>query len=181
MWPLFLLLVAAGANWAWRRIAARERRGIVSQFVLLEAFAWVVAGYASYELRGFRGKWWGSISRASAGCSAAAVTWIQSNTSASELVASEGEGAVFLYSGRRTVPVRSETPDVYLRDIPAIERARDGLEAMLAASPVSVVVAGSRKTAEAADVLVASTPPVLQPGVDFPGGVAYRVSSSRPR
>jgi hypothetical protein len=71
------------------------------------------------------------------------------------------------------------TPDVYLRDIPAIESARDGLEPILAAYPASVVIAGSRKTAEAAAVLVASTPPLLQPGVDFPGGVAYRVMSPR--
>jgi hypothetical protein len=179
IWPLFLLLIAAGAHSTWRRIAARERRVMVGQFALLAAFAWVVVGYSAYELRGLRGKWWGSIARSSAGRIASAVTWVHDNTSTGELIASEDEGAVFLYTGRQAVPVRSVTPDVYLRDIPAIESARDGLQPIIAAYPVSVVVAGSRKTAEAADVLVASTPALLQPGVDFPGGVAYRVTSRR--
>ena len=175
IWPMFLLLVAAGANWAWRRVAARERSGKAGQFALLTAFAWVVVGYSAYELRGLRGKWWSSVSRSNAGRIAAEVTWVGANTSASELVASEDEGAVFLYTGRQTVPVLSVAPDVYLRDIPAVERAHDGLEPILGAYRVSVVVAGSRTTAAVADVLVARTPALLPPGVDFPGGVAYWV------
>ena len=183
IWPMFLLLIAAGANWAWRRIAAHgwrinvEQLALLPPLTLLAAFAWVLVGYSGYELRGLRGKWWSVVSRSNAGRIAAEVAWIQANTSAGEVVASEDEGAVFLYTGRRTVPVHSLTPDVYLRDIPLIESVREGLQPILGAYPVSVVVAGSRNTAESADILVGSMPALLQPGVDFPGGVAYRVTS----
>jgi hypothetical protein len=177
IWPLFLLLFAAGASWAWQRTGSREGRSIAGPVALLAAFAWVAVGYSMYEVRGLRGQWWGSVARSNAGRIASAVTWVQGNTSVGDLVASEDEGAVFLYTGRRTVPEGSLAPDAYLRDIPAVERARDGLEPILATYPVSVVVAGSRTTAEVADLLVASTPPLLERGVDFPGGVAYRVTA----
>jgi hypothetical protein len=176
IWPMFLLLFAAGANRAWRRIGELRRASLVPVAVLA-SFAWVVVGYSAYELRGLRGHWWSSVSRSNAGRIAAEVTWVGANTSASELVSSEDEGAVFLYTGRRAVPSGSLAPDAYLRDVPAAERVRDGLAPILAAYPVNVVVAGSRRTAEAADLLVSSTPALLQRGVDFPGGVAYRVSA----
>src|SRR5262249_36533985 len=131
------------------------------------------------ELHGLRGQWWSSVSRSNAGRIAAAVTWVHANTSPGDLVASEDEGAVFLYTGRQTVPSGSLAPDAYLRDSPAIESVRDGLQPILAAYPVTIVVAGSRKTAEAADILVASTPALLEQGIDFPGGVAYRVTSRK--
>jgi hypothetical protein len=178
IWPVFLLLFAAGANWAWRGIAVSDRRAVVGRRALLGAFVWVLVGYSEYELRGIRGKWWSTISRSSAARIAAAVTWVHDNTSAGELVASEDEGAVFLYTGRHTVPERSLAPDAYLRDIPPTEAARDGLVPILAAYPVNVVVAGSRETAETADILVASTPALLEPAVNFPGGVAYRVRAN---
>jgi len=177
IWPMFLLLIAAGAYSAWQHIAVSAGRTRVVQFALLAAFAWVVAGYSDYEVRGVRGHWWSSVSRSNAGRIAAAVTWVQTNTAATDLIACEDEGAVFLYTGRQTVPSGSLAPDEYLRDIPAIERVRDGLRPILAAYPVNVVVASSRRGAAAADILVASSPALLEHGVDFPGGVAYRVMS----
>jgi hypothetical protein len=174
IWPLFLLLVTAAANWAWRSGDAREPRAAM-RIALLAAFAWVAAGYATYETHGVRGRWWSSVSRSNAGRIAAEVTWVNSHTPAGALVAAEDEGAVFLYTGRRAVPVRSVTPDIYLRDIPAAEVARDGLRPILGAYPVDVVIAGSRATAAEADVLVTSTPALLDPGVDVEGGVVYRV------
>ncbi|MEP6495805.1 MAG: hypothetical protein ABJF01_24190 [bacterium] len=180
IWPLFLLLFTAGANWAWRGIAARrirasDTRGTVARYAVLVAFAWVVVGYAEYEQRGLRDRWWSSASRSNAGRVAAAVAWVHDNTSLNDLVASEDEGAVYLYTGRHAVPIRSLAPDAYLRDIPASEAARDGLQPILAAYPVRVVIAGSRQTAETADVLIVSTPALLGSAIDFPGGVAYRV------
>jgi hypothetical protein len=180
IWPLFLLLFAGGANWAWRGVAKSGTGGLAARCALLAAFGWVVVGYGAYELRGVRGKWWSSVSRANASRIAAAVTWVHDNTATGELIASEDEGAVFLYTGRHAVPLRSLAPDAYLREVPAVEAARDGLEPILAAYPVNVVVAGSRETAETADVLVTSMPALLRPAVSFPGGVAYRVMTIPP-
>jgi hypothetical protein len=175
IWPMFLLLSASGAQWAWQRIATRETRRGVAPVALLAMFAWIVVGYSMYEVRGLRGHWWSSVARSNAGRIAAAVTWVDANTSAGELIASEDESAVFLYTGRHAVPSGSLAPDAYFRDVPLVERVRDGLQPILAAYPVTVVVAGSRRTAEAADFLVTSTPALLERGVDFTGGVAYRV------
>lgn len=175
VWPLFLLLIAAGATAAYQRIEVRAPRKAAMQFALLAGFAWVAVGYSAYEIRGARGHWWNSVSRSNARRIAATATWVNSHTRAGALVASEDEGAVFLYTARHAVPVRSVTPDIYLRDIPTVEIARDGLRPILDAYPVDLVVAGSRATADAADVLVGSGSDVLDPGVNFDGGVVYRV------
>jgi len=187
VWPLLLLVIVAGANSTARRIQRQaaephdgqrpaRRFGLLA---LLCAFGWAAAGYTVYEVHGVRGKWWGSVSRANAGRIAATVTWVNANTSSGDLVASEDEGAVFLYTGRRTVPVLSLTTEAYLRDIPAPESARDGLQPILGAYPVSVVVVGTQKTVETADFLVAAKPPLLRPGTEFAGVVAYRVLHPR--
>jgi hypothetical protein len=177
VWPLLLLLVVAGAHAAVVqsvqgypvRIAAPARA------VLLASFAWVTVGYAAYELRGVRGAWWSSIARGNEPRIAAAVQWAAANTAPGDLLASEDEGAIYLYSGRRAVPVLSPTPAHYLRGRSAAENATEGLGPILSAYPVRIVIVGSRTTVDAADHLVNSPTPRLALRADFPGGVAYTV------
>lgn len=172
IWPLLLMLVIAGAH------VAAARSGRFTQPVcvaLLASFAWVVVGYGSYELRGARGSWWSSIARANTRRIAPAVQWTLANTAPNEVLAAEDEGAIYLYTGRASVPVFSFTTAQYLRDHSAAENAAEGLGPILSAYPVHTVVVGSRKTVDAADFLVNSPTPRLALRADFPGGVAYTV------
>jgi hypothetical protein len=172
VWPLLLLLVMAGACAA---VALPRRIAPPARLALLAAFAWVALGYAAYETRGIRGSWWSSIARANTARIAPAVQWALDNTTPSEVLAAEDEGALYLYTGRRAVPVFSFTTAQYLRDHSAQQNATEGLAPILSAYPVSTVIVGSRKTVDAADYLVNSPTPRLALRADFPGGVAYSV------
>ena len=172
VWPLLLLLVMAGAHAAARlpsRVAPPAR------LALLASFVWVALGYAAYESRGIRGAWWSSIARANTARIAPAVQWTIDNTAPGDVLAAEDEGALYLYTGRRAVPVFSFTTAQYLRDHSAEQNAAEGLAPILQAYPVSTVIVGSRKTVDAADHLVNSPTPPIALRADFPGGVAYTV------
>ncbi len=172
VWPLLLLLVTAGAHAA----AARPSRfAWPARAALLAAFAWITVGYAGYEARGIRGSWWSSIARVNSQRIAPAIAWTMENTAPGDVIAAEDEGAIFLYTGRRTTPVFSFTTAQYLRDHSAAENATEGLGPILSAYPVRTVIVGSRKTVDAADFLVNSPMPRLALRADFPGGVAYTV------
>jgi hypothetical protein len=172
IWPLLLLPVLAGGYAAAGRAAGLAPP---TRIALLASFAWVTVGYAAYELRGARGAWWSSIARANTQRIAPAVQWAIANTAPGDVIAADDEGAIYLYAGRRTVPVLSFTTAQYLRDHSAAENATEGLGPILAAYPVRTVLVGTRPTVDAADFLVNSPTPLLALRAEFPGGVAYTV------
>lgn len=172
IWPLLLLLVVAGAHAAVEHPSHMARP---ARALLLASLAWVTVGYAAYEVRGVRGAWWASIARANSQRIAPAVGWVMEHTGPDDLLAAEDEGAIYLYTGRRAVPVFSFTTSQYLRDHSAAENATEGLAPILNAYPVRTVIVGSRKTVDAADHLVGLPHPLLALRADFPGGVAYTV------
>lgn len=178
VWPLLLLIIVAGGQAAVSsvRAAASAGRSVLARPVplaVLGAFVWVAIGYGMYEVRAARGAWWSSLPRASAPRIVAAVEWIDANTKPDDLIASEDEGAVYLYTGRRAVPALSFTVEHYLREYSAEENAKDGLAPVIAAYPVHTVVVGTRRSVAIADYLVNARPPRLAWRADFPNGVAY--------
>jgi hypothetical protein len=140
------------------------------------AFVWVAAGYSAYELRGIRGRWWSSIPRANTPRIATAVRWVAANTPPGEVVATDYEGAVYLYTGREAVPIITLTPAQYLRDYTARENAMEGLLPILDAYPVRTVVAGAGKAHDAARYLATQSPGRLTLREQFDGGAAFTVT-----
>jgi hypothetical protein len=174
IWPLLLLPVVAGAHAAAVHTGAHAR---AVRAAGLSAFIWVVVGYGAYELRGVRGAWWSSVARANTRRIAPAVAWVAQNTAPGDVLAAEDEGAIYLYTGRRAVPVSSSTTTQYLRGRTIAESAADGLRPILAAYPVRTVIVGTRQTTDVADYLVDSPAPRLALRGEFPGGIAYTVLS----
>jgi hypothetical protein len=172
IWPLLLLLVAAGAHATAVYAGARAREVRAAGML---AFAWIVVGYGAYELRGARGAWWSSVARANTRRIAPAVEWAAQNTAPGDVLAVEDEGAIYLYTGRRAVPMSSATAAQYLHGRSAEESAREGLRPILSAYPVRTVIVGTRQTADVADHLVNSPMPPLAQRAQFAGGVAYTV------
>ncbi|MEO6526296.1 MAG: hypothetical protein ABIP93_06700 [Gemmatimonadaceae bacterium] len=171
VWPLLLAPIIVGARAAVRR----TEWAMPVRAALALAFVWIAAGYAAYEVRGVRGAWWSSIARASTQRIAPTVRWVASHTAPGELVASESEGAVYLYANRQALPIVSLTPRQYLHEYTPRENATEGLQAILGAYPVRTVVVGSRKAFDAAQYLVTSPRPILTPRETFPGGAAFTV------
>ena len=172
VWPLLLFVLAAAgrtvASAEWKRLPALRVAGAI---VLL----WVAVGYASYEQRAVRGRWWASISRSADGRIAPAIAWTRANTTPGDVVASDDEGAVFLYTGRRAVPVASFTTAHYLRSRSATVEANEGLVPILSAYPLRAVLVGTQRTFDAAQYLVTRPVPLLALRDQFAGGAAFTV------
>jgi hypothetical protein len=172
VWPLLLAVVAAGG---WAAITQRGWR-LPVRVVLGAALLWIAVGYGAYELRGFRGAWWSSLGRANAPRMATTVQWVATHTAPDEILATEYEGAVWLYTGRQALPIIPLTPAQYLRDYSAQENAREGLEPLLAAYPVRTVVVGNGNAYDAATFLSSERPTRLQLRERFAGGAAFTVT-----
>jgi hypothetical protein len=171
IWPLLLALVTLGA-WAG---AVRVNWPRAVRAALVVAFAWVAVGYARYEVRGVRGEWWSSLARANTPRIAATVRWVAANAAPGEVVASENEGAVFLYTGHQAVPIVPLTPGGYLRDATPAENATHGLAPVLDAYRVRTVVVTAGAAYDAARQLASAPHPRLVLREEFPGGAAFTV------
>ena len=169
VWPLLLAIVAVGGWTAFGRPAWRAP----VRAMLAAAFVWVAVGYAAYEMRGIRGQWWSSIPRANTPRIAMAVRWVAANTAPDEVVATEYEGAVYLYTGRRALPIITLTPAQYLRDYTPRENAMEGLLPVLDAYPVRTVVAGAGKAHDAAQFLASRSPARLTVRERIDGGAIF--------
>jgi len=173
VWPLLLAVVVAGG---WAAISQRGWR-LPIRVVLAAALLWITVGYGAYELRGFRGAWWSSLGRANAPRMANTVRWVATHTAPDELLATEYEGAVWLYTGRQALPIIPLTPAQYLRDYSAKENAQEGLALLLDAYPIRTVVVGAGNAYDAAAFLSSERPTRLQLRERFAGGAAFTVTS----
>jgi hypothetical protein len=172
IWPLLLAVVVAGG---WAAITQRSWKMPV-RVVLAAALVWISVGYGKYEVRGVRGAWWSSLGRANAPRMATTVRWVAANARPDEILATEYEGAVWLYTGRQALPIIPLTPAQYLRDYSAKENAREGLEPLLDAYPISTVVVGTGNAYDAATLLSSERPNRLQLRERFAGGAAFTVT-----
>ncbi|HTK49394.1 MAG TPA: hypothetical protein VL328_15555 [Gemmatimonadaceae bacterium] len=171
IWPLLLTLVAAGG---WAAVARTAWRTPV-RIALGGALAWVSVGYAQYEVRGVRGAWWSSLGRANTPRIATSVRWVAEHAAPGEVVATENEGAVYLYTGHQAVPIIALTPGQYLREPTARENAMAGLAPILDAYPVRSVVVTPGKAEDAARVLAATAPSRLRLREELDGGAVFTV------
>ncbi|MDB4886235.1 MAG: hypothetical protein JWN79_1673 [Gemmatimonadetes bacterium] len=178
VWPLILLLLVAGAHRvvdasrAWRSLRVTGRALVLAGAA---ASLWVGYGYAAYELRMARGRWWTSIPRANAARIVPAVRWTLANTAPGDLLAAEDDGALYLYTGRRTVPIRTFAVEQYLLPISPQVEARAGLLPLLAAYPISAVVVGSPTTFATVQWAAAQPTSSVSFREQFAGGAAFTI------
>jgi hypothetical protein len=104
LWPLlmFALWSAGHALWRWAPIAGRGR---IARTAALALLAVVLAGHAWYNVRGYRGEWWASVQRDSGRKAKPLVEWVARNTALNDVVSTEHDLIVYLYTGRRAVPI----------------------------------------------------------------------------
>jgi hypothetical protein len=92
-------------------------------------------------------------------------------------VATDYEGAVYLYTGRQALPIITLTPAQYLRDYSPRENATAGLLPVLDAYPVRTVVAGAGKAYDAAEFLATQAPARLHLREQVDGAGIFTVNA----
>ena len=172
VWPLILVTLALGVRYA---VALGDSWRSPRRIALVACACWVTFGYGAYELRGLRGQWWSSIPRAAASRIAFSVGWTRANTSRDAVIATDDEAAVYLYTGRPTVPVWAFTVQRNFGEGTPATMAAEGLVPLLAAYPVSVVIATSRTSDEIARNLAGGPEPRLALTGQYPAGSTYSV------
>ncbi|HKW47387.1 MAG TPA: hypothetical protein VJN70_08075 [Gemmatimonadaceae bacterium] len=120
IWVILMLLLASGAqmlvndrspNVFWHRPRVRLTVQLVGGLVA----AMLITGAVAYNIRGFMHRTWAVTEEASWRWIAPKVAWVRASTDTSAVIASDhDEGAIFLYTGRRAVPVTTFTAGEYV-------------------------------------------------------------------
>jgi hypothetical protein len=153
IWPLLVMLFVAGALAAGRHVAGR--------FLVAAAALVVVIGYATYNTRGYRGHWWSSIARDESAKAGPAIVWVARNTAPTDVVSTNSEVMVYLYTGRPTVPATQFLPEDYFTAQSVASRAA-ALRSILQSYHVGAVAAVSNPSlGDAARSLTLGQDPML--------------------
>ena len=120
IWPLVMLFAAAGLATAWNVALVRQNRGYRS--TLIAATVTLCLGMIVFNARGYANAWWSSNTRFHARRVLPQLAWVTRATEASDVVASDAEASVYLYTGRLAVPITSFTAAEYVRERTANEQ-----------------------------------------------------------
>ena len=176
VWPLVILTMALGlrAVFAHRPTVSSMRIGLRCLQAVL------AAGVAMYVVGAWRAAHdhvWSVVASAQAAPIRNVVRWIDDRTPDHAVVAANYEGAVYLYTGRLTVPVNAALRPESMGPRTTDENAR-AMGEIVHSYPVTAVAVSVPWLVDAAHTLSAQTPPALVPFEQFDGGEAFRPSAA---
>ena len=113
--PLFCAMVALGigAVLEWRPVGAPRQ---LARVVSLVACGLLVGGFGWYNVNGIRQQWRDSVPRVTAARATPVVEWVRASTRPTDVIAMEDDPLLYLYTGRRAVPVGTFTPEEFLKE-----------------------------------------------------------------
>lgn len=159
-WPILAALFVAGVRrvWQWRPTSLAPR---ALRWATTAAAVSVAVGYGDYNLRGARQKWWVNL-QSDAGSRAKPIAeWVARATRPTDVVISDHDLIVYLYTGRRAVPTATFTA---LGRITPLTSAQDAviLRGLLAQLKPRWYIATSQQGIDAATLLTRDDPPQLR-------------------
>ena len=121
IWPLLMLLPAAGTVALLHSASVRHGR-LLRPVAGVAAFA-LCAGILLFNVRGFANSWWSSNARFHARRVLPQLAWVDRFAGANDVIGSDAEGAVYLYTGRPAVPMTTFTAAEYVGERSAAEES----------------------------------------------------------
>jgi len=158
--PLFCAMFALGIGAAveWRPAAPPMRYARVAS---LAACGGLVAGFGWYNVNGIRQQWRDSVPRVTAARATPVVEWVRAATRPTDVIAMEDDPLLYLYTGRRTVPVGTFTPEEFLK-AQTYPFATEALRTIIAAYKPTYVIGTTSYAVISARTLSSRTPPELR-------------------
>jgi hypothetical protein len=177
VWPLLVAVFVAGvvAVKEWTRPAAwvNVARAAAAAGVLI-----TILGYATYNLNGYRGRWWSSIARAAVQAAGPSITWVARNTPPNAVISSNSEVMIYLYTGRISVPATQFRPEDYFAR-PSVESRIDALRSILQSYRIDAVAIVANDSLEAAARQMSAGPaPALRLRDEVPDGLIFSPTST---
>jgi hypothetical protein len=132
----------------------------------------LVLSAATFNVVGFANAWWSSNARFHARRVLPQLTWVARATGADDVIGSDAEGAVYLYTGRRSVPITTFTASEYARERSVAEESEIVREQVARYRP-RYVLTTSPKLTEATDRLTLGPAPALVRADSIANGVVF--------
>jgi hypothetical protein len=159
-WPVLAGLATAGVRtvWTWRPAAVGWRWARVAS---LAGAAMLMLGYGADNVRGVRERWWANIQSDIGSRAKPIAQWVVRATRPEDVVITDHDLIVYLYTGRRAVPTATFTA---LSRIHPLTPAEDAvvLRDMLMRFAPRWYITTSQQGIDAATLLVAQRPPRLR-------------------
>jgi hypothetical protein len=175
VWPLvgMIMGLAIHAVVTWR---PATRPHLVLRVAGVAMAALLIAGYAKNNYEGVETRWWSRVQSAVASRSKPMAEWVLANTSPDAVVATDDDVLMHLYTGRRTLPTGTLTPQEHMTpQTPAF--ATEALRTILQTYDVDYVLTVSNNGIFAARGLVQANPPELQLIGVFKYGAVFKLPS----
>jgi hypothetical protein len=178
IWPLLGLLFAAGTAdaVAWRP-AGRARW---PRLALLAGLAVAGVGYLRYNAYGYAKGWYDSAQRSAAESARPLVQWVAQNTQPTDVVATDADPLIYLYTGRQAVPNVGWALGDYLQPRAVGPRRAETRAIIDRYRPRYVLVTSpGAPAAQGVEAMMRDTPPELRLIAVLSGGGAVFVPLAR--
>jgi len=171
VWPLLTICGLAGisAIWSWRPASAAPR-GL--RYVSIALSATLVLGFAVYNARGYRNQWWASVQRDAGQRAKPIVEWVAASTAPSDVLMTDDDLIVYLYTGRRGMPTSTFLPKERLRP-PTDEDNMAAVREMIDAYAPRYYITTSAPGRRAAEALTMGETPLLRRHRLIPNAFIY--------
>jgi hypothetical protein len=153
---MFALGVAAVVDWK----PASALPGL-ARLAAVGVCATLVAGFAAYNLAGVRQQWGNAVPRQTAARATPVVEWVRAFTRPTDVIAMEDDALIYLYTGRKGIPVGTLTAEEYLEK-QTYAFATEQLHAIIASYRPTYVIGTTSYAVMAARTLSERTPPALR-------------------
>jgi hypothetical protein len=116
VWPLLTLCLMAGAHAIWRWQPSSTAWRALRTGALVAAVA-LSTGFLSFNVRGYRHQFWASIQRDAGRRAKPMVEWIATQTAKSDVLMTDDDVLIYLYTGRQGTPTSTFLPRERLRPL----------------------------------------------------------------
>jgi hypothetical protein len=171
VWPLLTICVGVSivALVQWRP-GVRPLR--VARFSGLALALMIVVGFTVYNARGYTNRWWASVQRDVGQRAKPIAEWVVQGTAESDVLITDDDLIVYLYTGRRGMPSSTFLPIERVASLPDsvhVESVRTMLELYAPRFFITTSTAG-RETAE---TLTRVEPPLLRRYLQISNALIY--------
>ena len=165
--PLFVLGMRTVVEWRPALTAAQALRAVALVSTLV-----VSAGYGWYNIWGYRDRWWATMQRDLGGRATPVAEWVASATMSGDVLVTDHDLVVYLYSGRQAVPTVTFHPRSHVAPLTP-EEDTEMLRTILSFYRPRFYVATTPYTVGMAKRLAAESPPRLRFVRDTRSAVIY--------
>ncbi|MGQ0643378.1 MAG: glycosyltransferase family 39 protein [Gemmatimonadaceae bacterium] len=106
IWPVLACCAALGVRTLLQWRPARPM-AISARYAALAACLGLAIGWGRYNGQGFKNGWWEPIQRAEGERLKPIVQWVAYNTAMTDVISTDHDPAVYLYTGRRAIPTNT--------------------------------------------------------------------------